>query len=166
MSIAKRIQTWSLMLNSLFVISYLRLSGARIGKRVLVFRRCIVYNAPNLRIGHNVFINDNFWCNAKGGITISDDVLIGPNVVIHSSNHNFEDPRVAIRHQGHTDLPVRVGRDVWIAAGCTILPGSVIPEGCVIAAGAVVTGRLERSGVYAGVPARLIRERSTGRGND
>lgn len=159
MNITKRIQTWTLKINSLFVISWLRFLGARIGTGVLIFRRCRVYNTGNLTIGRKVFINDNFWCNAKGGVSISDEVLIGPNVVIHSSNHNFEDRHLLISEQGHTDLPVLIGRDVWLAAGCIILPGAVIPDGCVIAAGSVVTGTLEQTGVYAGVPARWIRAR-------
>lgn len=159
MNIAKRIQTWTLKINSLLVICLLRFLGARIGAGVLIFRNCRVYNAQNLNIGSNVFINDNFWCNAKGGVSIFEDVLIGPNVVIHSSNHNFEDRSDLISSQGHTDLPVIIRRDVWLAAGCIILPGADIPEGCVIAAGAVVTGPLEKSGVYAGVPARWVRAR-------
>lgn len=158
MGMAKRLQTRILKLKSLYVAQKLRLLGAKIGHNFLVFRRCTIYNAQNLKIGQQVFINDNFWCNAKGGVTIGDDTLIGPNVVIHSSNHVFSDQFVPIRSQGHIDAPVNIGTNVWLAAGCIILPGAVVPSGSVIAAGAVVNRPLERPGVYGGVPAACIRE--------
>jgi len=158
MRMARRFQTRLLKLNSLLVRAKLRVLGAKIGNGFFAFRRCTVYNAQNLLIGHHVFINDNFWCNAKGGVRIGDDTLIGPGVVIHSSNHVFSDTAVLIRLQGHTDAPVMIGSNVWLAAGCIILPGSVVPSHSVIAAGAVVNRPLDRAGVYGGVPAALIRE--------
>jgi len=50
----------------------------------------------------------------------------------------------------------RVGDDVSIGTGATILPVS-IADGCVVGAGAVVTRDLTVRGIYAGNPARLIR---------
>jgi acetyltransferase-like isoleucine patch superfamily enzyme len=53
--------------------------------------------------------------------------------------------------------PVRVGNNVFIGYGCTILPGTVIGDNVVVGAGSVVRGELEGNAVYAGVPARKIR---------
>lgn len=52
---------------------------------------------------------------------------------------------------------VKVGNNVFIGRRTTILPGTTIGDNCVIGAGSVVKGNLASNGVYAGVPARLIR---------
>lgn len=129
----------------------------KIGKGFLLYGNWKFYNSDKLSIGDNVFINDNFWCNAKGSISIGDDVLIGPNVVIHSSNHNYSDIYKKIRHQGHTDKKVVIGNNVWIGASVIILPGVEICNNVVIAAGSIVTKSIVSSGVYGGIPAKFIK---------
>jgi maltose O-acetyltransferase len=54
--------------------------------------------------------------------------------------------------------PVEIGSGCWLGTGATVLPGVTIGDGCVIAAGAVVTGDCTADGLYAGVPARRIRD--------
>jgi maltose O-acetyltransferase len=121
----------------------------------------IIKSPENLKLGKRVAINDGTWINAKGGVSIGDDTIIGPGVLIHSSNHNYMDPDVLISEQGHTDAPVKIGRDVWICGGARILPGSTIPDGCVIGAGGVVTrgSNLKPYSVSVGVPVRIIKYR-------
>ncbi|WP_281250869.1 acyltransferase [Sinomonas mesophila] len=53
--------------------------------------------------------------------------------------------------------PVRIGKGAWLGAGVVVQPGVSIGEGCVVAAGAVVTKDLDPNGLYAGVPAKLVR---------
>lgn len=55
-------------------------------------------------------------------------------------------------------LPIEIKDGCWIGANSTILPGTVIEKGCVIAAGSVVKGRCRQDALYAGVPAKVIRE--------
>jgi maltose O-acetyltransferase len=153
----KRWQVRSRRFFSMLAISKARLLGAEIGPGTVIFSGAILYNCEFLKIGSNVFINDRFWCNAKGGVLIGSDVLIGPNVVVHSSNHNFRDPGLRIRDQGHTDLPVAIHDDVWLGANVIVLPGVTISSRIVVAAGAVVTSDLKEPGVYGGCPARLIK---------
>lgn len=136
----------------------LRVAGANVGHNVLIFSNAKVYNAANLRIGDNVFLNDNFWCNAKGGVIIERDVIMGPSVIIHSANHNYNDPDVPIRLQGHSDKPVHIKENVWVGAGVTILPGINICSRTILAAGAVVSSNIEISGIYGGVPAKIIKK--------
>jgi len=131
--------------------------GADVGRGVTIYPGANIYNQSKLKIGNDVFINDGFWCNAKGEVIIGDDVIMGPNVVIHSSNHNYRDVAVIIRKQGHTDAPVLINKNVWIGANVVILPGVEVVERAVIAAGAVVTKSIVEPGVYAGVPAKKIR---------
>lgn len=56
-------------------------------------------------------------------------------------------------------LPIRIGEDVWIAAGCKILKGSVINDGAIIGAGSVVKGMIPKNGIAVGVPAKVKKYR-------
>ncbi len=77
------------------------------------------------RVGRNVFINQNCTFYDLGGIDIADDVMIGPNVSIITSGHPIEPSR---RRAAVTARPIAIGRNVWIAAGVTIIGGVTIPH--------------------------------------
>ncbi|MDP2228898.1 MAG: DapH/DapD/GlmU-related protein, partial [Moraxellaceae bacterium] len=80
-------------------------------------------------------------------------------VLIYSQNHIYENPNEPINTQGYALGAVTIQDDVWIGARAIILPGVLIGQGAVIAAGAVVTKSVPAYGVYAGVPAKAIGER-------
>lgn len=105
------------------------------------------------RIGKEVFINFDCIFLDQGGITIEDGVLIGPGVKIITESHP-EDP--SIRHSLQTK-PVIIRRKAWIGAGASILPGVVIGENAIVAAGAVVTKNVPDNTIVAGVPAKHMR---------
>jgi len=130
------------------------------GKKLTLNREVIFEVPKNISIGNNVHINARCWFSGGGNLTIGDNVLIGPHVIIHTANHNFENRLITIDKQGHTLKPVVIKNDVWLGANCTILPGVTINEGCVIGAGSVVTKDTEPFGIYVGVPAKKIKERT------
>jgi galactoside O-acetyltransferase len=116
-------------------------------------------NQGRLRIGRNLCINTNVQLGAAGGeITIGDDVLIGPNVVIRAADHRAESGR-AIREQGHVGGRIEIGNDVWIAANVVILRDVRLGNGCIVAAGAVVNREVKANEIVGGVPARSIGRR-------
>jgi acetyltransferase-like isoleucine patch superfamily enzyme len=83
-----------------------------------------------IQIGKNVFINHACSFLDLGGITIEDDVLIGPKVNLVTENHPLEPAnRSAI-----VTKPIVVKRNVWIGTAATILPGVTIGENAVVAA--------------------------------
>lgn len=106
-----------------------------------------------IQIGRNVFINHACSFLDLGGITIEDDVLIGPKVNIITENHPLDitDRRTLICR------PILIKRNVWIGAGATILPGVTIGESAVVAAGAVVSKDVPANVVVGGVPAKIIK---------
>ena len=110
-------------------------------------------------IANNCYINSFCFISGRGGLAIGNDVSIAPQTVIITDNHIFTDKNIPINSQGYEKRKVIIEDDVWIGAGCKILCGVNIGKGVVVGAGAVVTKSLESYGVYAGVPAKLIRKR-------
>lgn len=124
---------------------------------------CLPYvclNFPSkIKIGYNVFINRNVNIVARDYITIGDNVMIGPNTVINSGSHRFDNPKDLIRNQGHKKAPIIISSNVFIGGNVFILPGVTIGEGAVVGAGAIVTKSVEPNTVVAGNPARIIKRR-------
>ena len=105
------------------------------------------------RIGKNVFINHDCTFLDMGGITIEDDVMIGPKVCITTEGHPLnphERKQLLVK-------PVIIKRNAWIGAGAIILPGVTIGENSIVAAGAVVSKDVPANTVVGGVPARVIK---------
>jgi acetyltransferase-like isoleucine patch superfamily enzyme len=108
----------------------------------------------DIRLGRRIFINQNCTMYDLGGIDIGDDVLIGPNVSLITSGHPIEPSR---RRDGVIAKPIVIGRNVWIAAGVTIIGGVTVGENAVLAAGSVVTRDVPPNTLVGGNPARVIR---------
>lgn len=115
----------------------------------------------DIRIGSHCQLNPGTVLYSGSGITIGNDVLIAPGCVISPANHEYRDPLTPIRMQRF--MPSKGGvvieDDVWIGAHCTLLDGTHIGKGSIIAAGSVVNGKVEGYSIYAGAPAKKIRER-------
>jgi acetyltransferase-like isoleucine patch superfamily enzyme len=101
-----------------------------------------------------VFINQCCTIYDMGGVDIADLVMIGPNVNIITAGHplNPSQRRAYIEAR-----PIVIERNVWIAAGATILGGVTVGENSVVGAGAVVTRNVPPNSFVAGVPARVVR---------
>ncbi|WP_417464359.1 acyltransferase [Kordiimonas sp.] len=112
-----------------------------------------------VKIGDFVGMGDNFYLGAFGGIEIGAETIIGERLTIHSDNHDFDDTATAIRLQGTTKLPVRIGTRCWLGSNITILGGVTVGDDCVIGAGAVVTKSFPRGSIIVGNPARVVRNR-------
>ena len=106
-----------------------------------------------ITIGKNVFINHACSFLDMGGITIEDNVLIGPKVNLITENHplNPGDRKSLICK------PIVIKRNAWIGAAATILSGVTIGENSVVAAGAVVTADVPPNTIVGGVPAKFIK---------
>jgi len=107
----------------------------------------------NIRVGKNVFVNHACEFMDRGGITIGDDVLIGPKVNLVTINHPL-DP--ATRRSTYC-APIVIRKGAWLGAGVSVMPGVTIGENAVVAANAVVTSDVPDNVVVGGIPARFIR---------
>ena len=95
---------------------------------------------------------NNDYCNVE----IEDDCTLAYRVSIYTTNHDISNPN----HRSGKSVfkPVKIKKGCWIGANSIILSGVTIEEGCVIAAGSVVSKNCTKNGLYAGVPAKRIRD--------
>ena len=119
---------------------------------------------PVLRIGNRCVIGRGSHIVAHHSIEIGADVFTGPYVYITDQNHSYADIEVPVGRQWPVNNSVRIGAGTWLGTGAIVLPGSVIGKNVVVAAGAVVRGKVPDYAVVGGVPAKVIREYVAGEG--
>jgi acetyltransferase-like isoleucine patch superfamily enzyme len=130
-----------------------KILAAPVDARTVVFPPFYTNFGKFTHIGKNVFINHDCSFLDLGGITIEDDVMLGPQVKLTSENHPL-DPK--IRRQLMLGR-VHIKRNAWIGAGATILPGVTVGENAIVAAGAVVNKNVPDNAIVGGIPAKLIK---------
>lgn len=114
--------------------------------------------AWDLRIGDNSGVGVHALIAPH--VTIGDDVMMGPDCMLFTSNHGMKLAGVPMwRQSSSKPVPIVIGNDVWIGARVIILPGVHVGDGAVIGAGSVVTKDVPSCAVVAGNPARFIRMR-------
>lgn len=130
------------------------ITGSVIDDSTTVFPPFHTNFGRHITLGKNVFINHACSFLDLGGITIEDNVMIGPRVTITSESH----PLTPGERNIMLPLGVAIRKNAWIGANATILPGVVIGENAVVAAGAVVTKAVPPNTLVAGIPARIVKE--------
>jgi acetyltransferase-like isoleucine patch superfamily enzyme len=119
---------------------------------------------PVVRIGDRCVIGRGSHIVGHWSIEIGDDIQTGPYVYVTDQNHSYADPDAPIGRQWPVEAGVRIGSGSWLGAHAVVLPGADIGRCVVVAAGAVVRGRVPDHCVVAGVPAKVVRRHQAGRG--
>lgn len=104
------------------------------------------------KVGKGVFINFGCTFLDRGGITLEDDVFVGPNAQLITENH----PEQPSKRRNVYANPINIKEGAWIGAGAIVLPGVTIGRHSIVAAGAVVTKDVPDNTIVAGTPARII----------
>jgi acetyltransferase-like isoleucine patch superfamily enzyme len=130
------------------------LIGKKVDESFLLIPPFYTTGGDEIRVGRNVFVNQNCTFYDLGGLDIADDVMIGPNVSIITSSHPLEPSQ---RRAATIGKPIVIERNVWIAVGATIVGGVTVGENSVVAAGSVVTKNVPPNTLVGGNPARVIR---------
>lgn len=128
------------------------------GPSLRVHSTASIRNAQNITVGTNSHINYNccVWCGENAHIKLGDNLLMGPGVKIFNTNHGTS-KNEPMTFQQCAEADIVIGNDCWLGANTVILKGVSIPDGCVIAAGAVVTKSLDEPyAIYGGIPAKKI----------
>lgn len=128
------------------------------GRNFQIAHSAIINGLDLCLIGKDVYIANACNIVTNGYLHIGDKVIIGPGVLVSTGNHQFDGD--SYRFSASTKEDVSIGAGCWIGGNCTILCGAYIPDKSVVGAGAVVTKNSCNgvTGLYAGSPARLIKE--------
>lgn len=142
-------------------VRVLRALGVSVGEGAQVRPCCFlantdVANLANITIGPDAFINSKCFLECQDEITIGARVSLAMDVLLCTAGHHIGPGE--LRAGESYRAPIVIGDGCWLGARATVLPGVTIGPGCVIAAGALVTRDCEPHGLYAGVPARRVRE--------
>ena len=152
-------------------------SGKLVGNLIRKFRsaiacKCFDYSGENINIekgadfgtGKNIRIGSNSGiginCKVRGPLTIGEDVMMGPDVIILTHSHYHDDVYIPMNQQKGYFSEVKIGNDVWIGTRAIIMPGVTIGNGVIIGANAVVTKDIPDYAVVGGVPAKIIKYRN------
>lgn len=120
---------------------------------VQVSANVILKNIENIFLGNDVYIAPNCVINAPGRVEISNEVMIGFNSVIVSSNHTLVNKSFRF---GPRDVgTIYIGYGSWIGANCSILSGAKIGSSVLVGSNSVVNSTCENNSLYAGSPAVL-----------
>jgi maltose O-acetyltransferase len=109
-------------------------------------------------VGSDTFININCFFDNVASIKIGRGCIIAMEVMFITSYHDIPLKPSKVKKGGSEGKNIVVKNNCWIGARATILPGVTIGEGCVVAAGAVVNKDCEPYGLYAGIPAKRIKD--------
>lgn len=157
-----------------------------LGKGVLLSDKASIYGAARIEIGDHTRIDDFCIISAgeggirmgrhvhvacyvllvgAGAIDLGDFVGVSGRSLVYSSNDDYSgeylsNPTVPAEFKNVNSAPVTLGRHVLVGAGCILLPGVTLGEGCSVGAMSLVKSDCEPFGVYAGVPARFVKARS------
>lgn len=147
-------------------IDALSTNGIKFGNNVSIGKYTTIECSGSLKsigkgitIGNNVGLGTHGFLGCAGGVEIGDDTIFGNYVSLHSENHNYLDINTPIRLQGVNRKGIIIGSNCWIGAKVTILDGTELGDGCIVAAGAVVRGKIPPYSIIGGIPAKIIKTR-------
>lgn len=113
------------------------------------------FGGKHVHFGDWVYANFNLTLVDDCAIYVGSNVMFGPNVVVATAGHPI---LPALREKGvQFNVPVHIGNNVWLGAGCIVLPGVTIGDNTVIGAGSVVTKDIPADCVAYGNPCRVVR---------
>lgn len=128
------------------------------GKDVTVRYNCYFGIGDRLSAGDRCSLGYN--SRLLGNITLGNDCMMGPDVVMMSMSHAYDRTDIPIKQQGaKEDKPIVIGDDCWIGTRVIIMPGVHLGNHCIVGSGAVVTKSFPDYSVIGGVPAKLIKSR-------
>lgn len=155
-----------------------------IGENVMISRKASIYGARNIEIGNNVRIDD--FCILSGKITLKNNIHIAAYSALYGSDVGIDiedfanissrvciyaisddysgvsmtNPTIPDKYKNLEKAPVTIGNHVIVGTGSTILPGADLKIGTAVGAMSLVRKSTEPWKIYAGIPAKPIKDRS------
>lgn len=135
----------------------------KLGSDALIYPGVYLTHSYGIEAGDRFSVNSGAVLDGRGGITIGNSVMVGPNSVLVSSAHQHKKLDVPMSSLDHIMQPLVIQDDVWIGANVFIRGGVNIGHGVVIAAGSTVLSDIQEYKIVGGNPAHVIADRKTGR---
>lgn len=136
--------------------SFWKLFLGELGVNVTIHPSVLIRGAENIKIMNNSNINHGCEIYGAGGITIGKGTMIAYEVMIFSDTRMYKSSEPLKSLKGRLQKPVVIGNDVWIGARTIIMPGVIINDHAIIAAGSVVTKNVGQWEIHGGNPAKKI----------
>ena len=165
-SLANRLRRalWNLVYALLFRLSprpfhawrsmLLRLFGATLGPTCHFYPKARIWAPWNLRCADRVSVADDAELYNPSPLFMDSHCIVSQGAYICGATHEYNDPAFRLVH-----FPMRLGAYSWICARATVNPGINVGAGAILALGSVATRDLEPFGIYAGIPARKVKDR-------
>jgi putative colanic acid biosynthesis acetyltransferase WcaF len=132
----------------------LRSFGARLGPNCHVYAKCTIWAPWNLRCDEGACIADGAVVYNAAPVHLGSHAIVSQDAYLCTAGHDVDAPDFPM-----ITAPISIGAYAWIGARACVLPGVTVHEGAVLGLGALASKDLEAWQVYAGVPARRIRQR-------
>jgi acetyltransferase-like isoleucine patch superfamily enzyme len=136
-------------------------AGFKIGNRVVFGPGVKIYvpRSGRLTIGDGCVFTADVFISAIESVDIGRDTLVAEYTSIRDADHIHNQSGVAIKYQGMSTAPIRIGQGAWIGRGVAVLRGSYVGDRAVVGANAVVNSVIASEAVAVGIPARVIKYR-------
>ena len=135
-------------------VFWLRVFGATIGRHSYVAGSCRVWAPWNLVMGNNSCLSERVNCYNVAEVRIGDNDVVSQEAFLCTASHDISSSIMEL-----TTSPIVIENNAWVTARAILMPGIVVREGAVVAAGAVVTCSVEPWSINGGVPAKQIGKR-------
>lgn len=131
-------------------------AGVVLGENVRICSSVKIRGNGNVEIGDNTWIGHNVQIISSSKVVIGKNVDVAPNVYIGTGTHKIDVSGHRVAGDGYSD-DVIIEKGTWVCTGALILPGTIIKEMCVVAAGAVTSATFEAFSLIGGMPAKVIK---------
>jgi putative colanic acid biosynthesis acetyltransferase WcaF len=131
-----------------------RLFGARLGEKVMIRPTARVTYPWKVRIGDRSWIGDHAELYSLDAIEIGADSVVSQHAYLCAGTHDHTQAEFPLMLK-----PVRIGDEVWLAAGCFVAPGVTVGRGAIVGARSVVLQDVDAASIWAGNPARRVKDR-------
>jgi len=132
----------------------LRLFGAKVGRGAYIKPGVRVKFPWFLTIGDHCWIGEDAWIDNLCMVTIGSHVCISQSAYLCTGNHDWKSPNMKLFRR-----PIELRDGSWVGARATLCPGTTLDIGAIVAVGSVVGGEVPAYEIWAGNPARYLRDR-------
>ena len=133
----------------------LRLFGAQLGASTRIYGRCVIWAPWNLRCDEGACIADGAVIYNAAPVHLGSHAVVSQDAYLCTATHDLDDPAFTT-----ITAPIHIGAYAWVCARAAVLPGVSVREGAVLGLGSIASKDLEAWQIYAGVPARRVRQRA------